>query len=243
MKHATRLTAAVLAAILVSLSLLTTACAPWKTIASASTPEPTPSASPSPTPTPTPTPVPTPTPMPELTLEQKKLLLGINEKFEAVSLFNIDVFNYNYHGENRRVWVRQGCSKSLGEMPFYNLFNGEFLFSIKIPGNEVCTTSMSNYLYKTNPLLEGITLTNSCAFVELPEMYVKWKIKYNASEELEKLCLEYSHEPLTKEQIIDLYFATTYQNEIPPFWEYVPNAKIPDEFVTPSPESSSTTAP
>jgi len=181
--------------------------------------------------------------MPELTIEQKTLLLGINEKFEAVSLFSISVFNYSYHGENRRVWVRQGLSESQGEMPFYNLFNGEFLFSIKLPEDEVYTTSMSNYLYKTNQLLEGITLTNSCAIGELPEMYARWKIKYNASEELEKLCLALSHEPLTKEQIINLYFATTYQNEIPPFWEYVPNAKILDEFVTPFPESSSTTAP
>ena len=62
MKHATRLTAAVLAAILVSLSLLTTACTPANEAVLTNTPKPTPTTTATPTPEPTPTPTPTKTP-------------------------------------------------------------------------------------------------------------------------------------------------------------------------------------
>jgi hypothetical protein len=221
-----------------------------------SAPVSTPTVTPTPSPTPTPTPIPTPIPTPELTLEQKKLLLGINEKFKELKAGSIHVFFYKYNNEERISFNYCIDGSNPGEFTTYNIFNNEYMFSFCVPvGVQYFTSDYYKKHTESSKQLEGVEMLGSCSLVALARMFQVWEIKYDGNSLLDKFEADsYNMEDmmpftndlnmiLSKDVILDVALDVIPQEYIQPFWEYVPNAVTPDAFLTPSPEIAPAVAP
>lgn len=195
------------------------------------------------TPTPTKAPTPKPTPTPELTFEQKKLMLGIDKDFDSYALGNIVVFNYNLNNKKRRVWtVFEIDSEKPNVQYFYNMFNYEYLFSMTLPENAfISTGNFCQYMDSNIAALDGIKYRNSTSPLTIPLAYKGWGENYNNNQNLNEMCERYQNStsaeedmqisltPFSMDELVDLYISSTPQDELCPFWEYVPGAEVPDE--------------
>ena len=257
MNYITRILALVLLIMFVCTTGLI-ACAPANEAVLAITPEPTPTvtATPTqePTPTPTPTPEPTPTPLPELTLEQKELLLGINEQATPITVDRVIVTNYSLNGKKYRCWAffendveKTKESPTLDVYNIYDLFNGHYLFSISLPnkgiytdGNYYPISMFKCFLSETNPVLSGMKLDMSFALCEVSPYYDEWEVDYNNDPTLKYFGDIYENgTPEQRNEVRDtvlmledqsqIFLNSTPQEEIMPFWVYTPGAQIPEE--------------
>jgi len=205
-----------------------------------------------------PSPTPVLTPVPESYKEQMLALLGVDRDFEEIYAFgSIETYYYMFNGSKRIIWAISYYGTDEGTVDVHSLFNGEYLFSWHVdpenrPAN-LYTTDEWTYHSASSPMLEGVQLLGSGMLSDLIYNYSVWGIAYHGNELLDKVQHDsrYDYEafsvdsalPMTKEEIIDLYFELTPTEYIPPSWEYVPNAVMPDGFITPSPAVSPTVAP
>ena len=222
--------------------LLSVACAPVNKAVLASTPQPTPTATATATPTvspsPTPTLAPTPTPMPELTYEQRKALLGIDEDFKPHPLGSLEVVELSFGNLTGRIWgVTDWNDKVPSKLDFHSVCNGEYLFTIDMLNNRsILVSDYQNYMCDWNVNLKNLKLMNSTTLTEMANAYKIEKISYNNYQEIDDIysrCRNASESTLnttlSEEQIIDLIIKSTPQEKLIPFWVYTPGATIPDE--------------
>lgn len=211
-----------------------------------------------PSPTPVLTPTPAPTPIPDSYKDQTLPLLGIDQDFrEFYSLGSITVYYYLLNGSKRIIWAIRYYGTPQGTKDVHSLFNDEYLFSEFVDPESgpayIYLTDCWKYYSASSPMLEGIQLLGSGSIADTIYNYECWGIVYNGNELVDKLRYDSRYDPdsfyadldlvLTKDEVIDLYLRLTPLENIPPFWEYVPNAVTPDGFLTPSPVISPTAAP
>lgn len=202
-----------------------------------------------------PSPTPVITPIPDNYKEQMLPLLGIDQDFEEFYEFGqIGEYYYLLNGSKRIIWTISYYGTPTGTIDVHSLFNGEYLFSWYVdPDNRPKDLACSDewkYHSASSPMLDGVQLLGSGTLSDLIHNYKDWGIAYSGNELLDKVQYDswYDFEafstdadlPLIKDQIIDLYLELTPTDYIPPFWEYVPNAVTPDEFIAPSPVISPT---
>ena len=190
-----------------------------------------------------PSPTPAITPIPDNYKEQMLPLLGIDQDFEEFCEFGqIDVYYYLLNGSKRIIWAISYYGTPTGTFDVHSLFNGEYLFSFYVdPDNRPKDLAWSDewkYHSASSPMLDGVQLLGSGTLSDLIHNYKDWGIAYSGNELLDKVQYDswYDFEAfsadldilMTKDEIIDLYLELTPSGYIPPFWEYVPNAVIPD---------------
>lgn len=218
------------------LALCSVACAPANEVVLASTPEPT--ATPTVSPTPTPTFTPSPTPMPELTYEQKKMLLGVDEDFEPTLIGSLIVVELSFGNVTGRIWgITYGDDAVSSRFDFHSVCNDEYLFTIDMLNNRnIAVGDYPNYLYDWSPNLVNLKLINSTALSDMARTYKYGNISYNNCQEIKDIFSrgeenweKTAYTVLSTEQIVDLIIQSTPQEKIIPFWVYTPGATIPDE--------------
>lgn len=211
-------------------------------------PEPTEMVTPSPKPSPTvcstakPTPTSESTPMPELTQEQKELLLGINDKFDALIVNNINIFCFELDEQKFITWTYSIISPEEKAYKHYQIFNGTYLFNASLPENiEIESGEFYKYVFTKSSLLNNAKFIGSCTLTSIPSCFKKCGIKYDGNELIDKFYKDSYNisDPdtfrkdgqtiLTKDDLIFLYLDTTPLENIPPFWIYTEGATIPDE--------------
>ncbi len=241
MKHINHLIRTILVSAITFSFFLSLACAPGSMTASATTPEPTSTATATPTPEPTPTPTPaatpTPTPMPELTYEQKKALLGINDDMTPQIVGTLYCYNITFNNESGRIWcVSYTNENDPNKYEMYSVCNREYLFTLQLPAGATGIFEYSKYLFESSKNLRNLVLVNSTAIADMASTYDIWNIDYNNNGFLKNLQEKTNQDweavlytLLSKEQIVDLIIDSTPQDEIIPFWVYTPGAQIPEE--------------
>ena len=218
------------------------ACAaPANLPTSTSTPEPTATAAATATPTvsPTPTPAltPTTTPMPELTYEQKKALLGIDEDFTDHILGELKIFEISFGNVTGRIWgVMYGKLDEPLILDFHSVCNDEYLFTLNLKSSVTYVDEFPRYLGDSNENLKNLKLINSTSPTVMARHYDAIGVSYNNCHELEDIVAKYEKDPegtvylpISKEEIVDLIIKSTPQEKIIPFWVYTPGAQIPEE--------------
>ena len=219
-----------------------TACAPANMAVLASTPEPTPAATtiatPTVSPAPTPTLSPSPTPMPELTYEQKKALLGIDEDFEPHQLGSLEAVELSFGNITGRIWgITYWNDKVSSRFDFHSVCNDEYLFTIDMLDNRsISPSDYQDFLCDWNVNLKNLKLANATSLGDMARNYKINKISYNNCQEIDDIFAKSeenwgktAYTVLSEEQIIDLIINSTPQEKIIPFWVYTPGAQIPEE--------------
>ena len=231
-----------LLSVTIILALFSFACAPAYEAVLANTPEPTAAATATATPTlspaPTPTSAPTPTPMPELTYEQKKALLGIDERFrphQVAALIAVELSFGNI--KEGRIWcITYGQDNSSSSDDFHSAINDEYLFTFDFEIQHTSSSDISQCLVRSNENLKNLKLLNFTCVGDMAEQYKVWGKSYNNCKEVDDIYERVREDPngvgnsfLSREQIVDLIISSTPQEKIVPFWVYTPGATIPDE--------------
>ncbi|MPM15018.1 hypothetical protein SDC9_61383 [bioreactor metagenome] len=253
MKKSIKLNLAILT-LTIAIALLCSACAPANTVALADTPEPTPSATATPAPTPSPTPEPTPTLMPELTFEQKRLLLGIDNTLPIqTSCMQLVDFSFNNQEIRFCTVVYDNHNADLmkdgyGVLDFYSVFDQKngYLFTVSIPidyntgGGTVFLHQYLDYIVEINPALEGMKPLIIRNIASIAYFYDLRGIDYNDNETLKKwsdIYVSMDDSEIDKlgetfipiDELVNIFLDATDQEKILPFWKYVPGAQVPDE--------------
>lgn len=192
-----------------------------------------------------PSPSPVITPVPDNYKDQMLPMLGVDKDFkDFYSFAQIDLYYYEFNGLKRIIWVVSYYGSPEGTVDMHSLFNGEYLFSFYLdPVNRpesLPTSDVWQYHSASSPTLKGIKLLGSGGLSDIIWNYREWGISYQGNELLDQVQYDswYDFEAfsadmnmvLSRDELIDLYLELTPRDYIPPYWEYVPGAEIPDVF-------------
>ena len=240
MNHITRVLALVLVIIFACTSGLT-ACAPASEAVLAATQDPTPTA--------TATPTPSPAPTPSLTMEQKAAMVWMGVDYQTCYAMEVYVFSGKVNGKTRLIWTTLEDKQinrtyslyepfSTTELCAYDLFNHEYLFTLKLPQNALQTDQMYLFRYITDvsPALSNSTFYISMNLLNLDFLYSIVGIYSAEIQDVGALIDSYIYiEPDAigqwyKSRALEAYCAVTPEEYILPYWDYVPDTVMPENF-------------
>ena len=190
--------------------------------------------------------------LPELTYEQKKMILGVSdivglpstcEGHELGNLFEITVKINKQEYRTPVYIIKSSDPGQSGVSKIYSVENDVYLFSIKLPsGTRVPSIKYYEYVTELNSTLKenNAEVVNSVALVVLAGRYKTLDIDYNNNDTLNEFyqIFNYGSEEeanallktyYSNDQTTDLSINSIPQEQLLPYWFYVPDVTIPEE--------------
>ena len=119
--------------------------------------------------------------MPELTYEQKKALLGIDERFKPHKIDSLVLMEISFDNmKEGRIWcVMYWQDNNSSNLDFHSAINDEYLFTLKIKKPVVSSIEMVKQLSNSNENLKNLKILTYCALSDISFVYRNLKISYN----------------------------------------------------------------
>jgi len=175
-------------------------------------------------------------------------MVWMGDDIQTCYPMDVIVFSGTVNGKNRLIWTcledkqsKQTYSLiepfSATELCVYDLFNREYLFTLSFPQNSLQSSAwdLFNFITDLSPALSNAVFDSSMDLFNLEALY---QIAGIDTAEIENVGIIYNYiyvetnsiGPWDKSKAIEAYCAVTPDEYVLPYWEYVPNTIMPENF-------------